>query len=140
MDPGCVIIPLLILLSLAMLIRRLRPITIDAVSYFITRGEFRARREGTSCAIYDCYVGCDYNCTPEGAQTLCFKATFLRGKLTAEFDARGRLLRWTDGKGTYDCRGARRRDLYHEVWLLESMLGTVQNIALTAEDESARTK
>ncbi len=139
MDFGYILLLSFGLFGLVALIRKHKLITIDVVSSLVARADFKAKGAGDSYVVYNSDLGCDYIRRQDGKQTLMFKAAFYRGKLEAEFDSDGKLILWKDKKGPKK-RTIPIRDCYHhEVWLLENVLGTIQNRILLMEDRGART-
>lgn len=127
----CYVIPVVGIMPIVLLYMRahrpipFRTLTPEKIREILTRTELQTNGAG---AFFNREIGCDRSFTPEG-QKLSFRATGFRGKLTAEFDPDGRLLRWNNGSKKYPRElNHLRKTYFHDVWLWESILGTIQNI------------
>jgi hypothetical protein len=82
------------------------------------------------CEIYGYSLHCGYSHITGEEDRHLFRTAFRKGVLMAAFKD-GKLLWWSDGKTTY--KPGDDIDPCHQnaVWLLESILGTIQNIVAT---------
>ena len=82
------------------------------------------------------YIRCTYIRNGDSAEQLVFEAAGRKGKLTADYNADGELVVWEDGvaiHGGYSFRYGPNRD----VWLFESVRGTIMNAIETAPIDGA---
>ena len=84
------------------------------------------------------YIRCKYIRNGNGTDQLVFKAAGRKGKLTVDYNADGELVIWDDEAsiyGGYSFRYGRWID--KDIWLFESVRGTIMNAIETAPIDGA---
>ena len=122
----------LLIIALSVFLKRIvapsKPISLDEVRYLASREDMVVSNGNSMhCKIHGRHLYCEYTRISGEADSLLFEINFRKGKITAVFQD-GRLLRWSDGNGTYRVGDFLEPCNYQEIWIWESILGAIQNV------------